>query len=72
MILNQIKRIRRSNMTEITFTTDEKEVLVQKLKRYLVDVEFLLDFFSKEIGVYHYNRGLKDAQDVFKSRVESE
>jgi len=68
-------------MTEIEFTRDEKEVLVHKLKRYLeqeldfqigqFDAEFLLNFFSKEIGVYHYNRGLKDAQDVFKSRVES-
>jgi len=31
----------------------------------------LLDFFSKKIGVYHYNRGLNDAQDIFKSSVES-
>ncbi len=68
-------------MTGMEFTRDEKEVLVQKLKRYLdqeldvqvgqFDAEFLLEFFSKEIGVYHYNRGLKDAQDVFKSKVES-
>jgi len=68
-------------MTEITFIEEEKAVLVQKLKRYLnqeldfeigqFDAEFLLDFFSKEIGVYHYNRGLNDAQDIFKSRVES-
>lgn len=68
-------------MTEIEFTEEEKSVLVQKLKRYFdqeldfeigqFDAEFLLDFFSKEIGVYHYNKGLKGAQDVFKSRVES-
>ncbi len=68
-------------MSEIEFSRDEKELLIQKLKRYLdqeldyeigqFDAEFLLDFFSKEIGVYHYNRGLKDAQDVFKSKVES-
>ena len=68
-------------MTGMEFTRDEKEVLVQKLKRYLdqeldfqvgqFDAEFLLEFFSKEIGVYHYNRGLKDAQDVFKSKVEN-
>ncbi len=67
-------------MSEIEFTGDEKAVLVHKLKRYLdqeldfeigqFDAEFLLDFFSKEIGVYHYNRGLKDAQDVFKSKIE--
>lgn len=68
-------------MAEIAFSQDEKELLVQKLKRYLADeldydigqfdAEFLLDFFSKEMGVYHYNRGLNDAQDIFKSRVES-
>lgn len=65
----------------IEFNEREKEVLVQKLKRYLdqeldveigqFDAEFLLDFISKEIGVYHYNRGLNDAQDIFKSRLES-
>ena len=68
-------------MSDITFNKEEKELLVQKLKRYLdqeldydmgqFDAEFLLDFISKEIGVYHYNRGLNDAQDIFKSRVES-
>ena len=66
---------------EIQFTQEEKDVLVHKLKHYLdqeldfdigqFDAEFLLEFFNKEIGVYHYNRGLKDAQDVFKSKVES-
>lgn len=65
---------------EIQFTQEEKALLVHKLKQYLeqeldfeigqFDAEFLLDFFNKEIGVYHYNRGLKDAQDVFKSKVE--
>ena len=66
---------------EIQFTQEEKDILVHKLKRYLdqeldfdigqFDAEFLLEFFNKEIGVYHYNRGLKDAQDIFKSKVES-
>lgn len=65
----------------IDFSPKEKEVLVDKLKHYFenelsqdigqFDAEFLLEFFSKEIGVYHYNKGLKDAQDIFKSRVES-
>jgi len=68
-------------LIEIAFTQEEKNILVYKLKRYLdqeldfqlgqFDAEFLLDFFSKEIGVYHYNRGLKDAQDVIKTKVES-
>ena len=65
----------------IEFTKEEKELLVQKLKHYFTneldeeigqfDAEFLLDFFGKEMGVYYYNRGLIDAQDIFKSRVDS-
>jgi len=65
----------------IEFTSQEKNVLVEKVKHYFenelsqdigqFDAEFLLEFFSKEIGVYHYNKGLKDAQDIFKSKVES-
>jgi uncharacterized protein (DUF2164 family) len=68
-------------MTEITFTPPEKERLVHKLKHYFTeeldqeigqfDAEFLLDFFGQELGVYYYNRGLNDAQDIFKSRMES-
>jgi len=52
----------------IEFTEEEKVVLVQKLKYYFTneldidigqfDAEFLLNFFSKEIGIYHYNKGL--------------
>ena len=68
-------------MSEIEFTKEEKEILVQKIKHYIFnelgheigqfDTEFLLDFFSKEIGVYFYNRGLSDAQIILKSRLES-
>ena len=66
---------------QIEFKKQEKELLVQKLKHYFTneldqeigqfDAEFLLDFFGKELGVYYYNRGLTDAQDIFKSRVDS-
>jgi len=68
-------------MGQIEFKEEEKAVLVQKIKVYFenelnqeigqFDAEFLLDFFSKEIGVYHYNKGLQDAQEVFRSRVDS-
>ena len=68
-------------MSQITFTEDEKSILVDKIKSYFenelsqdigqFDAEFLLAFFSKEIGGYHYNKGLRDAQDVFKERVDS-
>ena len=65
----------------IEFTKQEKELLVHKFKHYFTeeldqeigqfDAEFLLDFFGKEMGIYYYNRGLIDAQDIFKSRVDS-
>ena len=66
---------------QIKFKQEEKELMVQKLKQYFenelnqdigqFDAEFLLDFFSNEIGSYYYNRGLNDAQAIFKQRVES-
>jgi len=68
-------------MSQIEFTQREKELLVYKLKAYFnneldceigqFDAEFLLEFVSKEIGVYHYNKGLQDAQEIFKQKVES-
>ncbi|RUM77551.1 MAG: DUF2164 domain-containing protein [Sulfurovum sp.] len=68
-------------MSTIQFSTEEKASLVQKIKIYFndelgqdigqFDAEFLLDFMSEEIGVYHYNKGLRDAQNIFKSRVDS-
>jgi uncharacterized protein (DUF2164 family) len=68
-------------VSKIEFTKEENDVLVQKIKQYFsseldqeigqFDTEFLLEFFSKEIGVYFYNRGLSDAQVILKSRLES-
>jgi uncharacterized protein (DUF2164 family) len=68
-------------MSDIEFTNQEKESMVDKLQSYFekelsqdlgqFDAEFLLDFFSKEIGAYYYNRGLHDARVVFEERVQS-
>jgi len=68
-------------MSDIEFTNQEKESMVNKLQSYFereldqdigqFDAEFLLDFLSTEIGAYYYNRGLHDARAVFESRVES-
>ena len=68
-------------MQTIAFTQEQKDILVVKIKAYLAkeldvevgqfDAEFLLEFFSKEIGTYHYNKGLKDAQEMFLNRVDS-
>jgi uncharacterized protein (DUF2164 family) len=34
------------------------------------DVEFLVDFFTKEIGAFYYNRGLYDAQAALDKRLD--
>lgn len=66
-------------MSNIEFSKQEKEVIVTKIKGYFnqemdqelgqFDTEFLLDFFSQEIGSYYYNRGLHDAQALIESRL---
>lgn len=68
-------------MSEIEFSSEEKQILVQKIKDYFeselkqeigqFDAEFLLDFFAKEVGAYFYNRGLHDARDVFHATLDS-
>ncbi len=34
------------------------------------DAEFLLDFFSDDVGSFYYNRGLLDAQAVLHEKAE--
>jgi len=68
-------------MSEIKFSKNELQVLVPKIQRYVseeldkeigsFDAEFLLNFFSEELGSYFYNRGLYDAQAALDLRVES-
>ena len=68
-------------MSLIEFTKDEKKVIVNKIQLYFneeldqtigqFDAEFLLDFFSEEVGAYYYNRGLYDAQTILESKLES-
>ena len=67
-------------MSAIEFSNEEKETLVHKLSVYFLenfdqelgqfDGEFMLDFISKEIGPYYYNRGLFDARAILESRLE--
>lgn len=66
--------------SSISFSKAEKEQLIPKIKMYLkdeldqdignFDAEFLLDFFSEEVGAYFYNRGIRDALDTLDSRVD--
>lgn len=68
-------------MQKIEFTTGERETLVKKIQSYFQEeldqeigqfpAEFLLQFFTEEIGGYFYNRGLLDAQAVLEKRLDS-
>ena len=67
-------------MPDIQFSSDEKEVIVRRIKLYFMeelkqdigrfDAEFLLDFFAGEIGGYFYNRGLYDAQAILSGKMD--
>lgn len=68
-------------MQKIDFTTGERDTLVKKIQLYFHEeldqeigqfpAEFLLQFFTEEIGPYFYNRGLLDAQTVLEKRLDS-
>ncbi len=67
-------------MAEITFSKEEKALITKKIQLYFekelnqeigqFDAEFLLDFFSKDIGAFFYNRGLYDAQAILELKLE--
>lgn len=64
----------------INFSEEEKQDIVRKIQRYFdeelsqeigqFDAEFLLEFFTDEIGPYYYNRGLYDAQTIVDTRIQ--
>ena len=66
-------------MSDIEFNQHEKATMVAKLQKYFeaeldqtigqFDAEFLLDFFSDNIGAYYYNRGLTDARAIFEDQI---
>ena len=68
-------------MLKIEFTAAERETLVRKIQLYFHEeldqeigqfpAEFLLEFFTGEIGPYFYNRGLFDARAVLEKRMDS-
>lgn len=65
----------------IEFNDREKQLIVKKIQDYFVekldseityfDSEFLLEFFTREIGAYYYNRGLYDAQAILDEKLEN-
>jgi uncharacterized protein (DUF2164 family) len=67
-------------MKEIEFSPAEKTEIVGHIQHYFdteldqeigsLGAELLLDFFSKQIGSYYYNRGLYDAQALLVSKLD--
>ena len=68
-------------MADIEFSAEEKSLIVNKIQSYFdqelgqeiggFDAEFLLDFFSREVGAYYYNQGLNDAKGIIEERMGS-
>ena len=67
-------------MTEISFSSDEKQRLVALLQTYFdeemgqelgrFEAEFLLDFIARELGPRFYNQGIADAHSLVTSQLE--
>ncbi len=67
-------------MRKIECSDDEKKILTDKIRDFMREehdqdlgrfgAEFLLEFFSREIGPYYYNQGLYDARTVLMSKIE--
>lgn len=67
-------------MRAIEFSKDEKEILIEKVQGYFelelnqelgqFDAEFLIDFFSTNLGSYYYNRGLQNARIATRSKLD--
>ena len=68
-------------MSDIKFSKEEKQFLVNKIQAYFeqemnreigqFEAEFLLDFFSREVGAYYYNQGLSDARSLLAEKLET-
>ena len=68
-------------MSDIEFTKEEIDIITRKIQLYFTeeldqeigqfDAQFLLDFFTEEIGPYFYNRGLYDSQAILESKLET-
>ena len=67
-------------MAEITFSKEELAAITGRIQLYFreeldqelgqFDAQFLLEFFTEEIGGYFYNRGLYDAQALLNDKLE--
>ena len=67
-------------MPTIDLDSSVKAEIVSKIQKYFTEelqheiggfeAEFLLDFFSHQVGNYFYNQGLADALQAFEGKIE--
>ena len=67
-------------MTQIEIEPAAQEEIVARIQRYFLDelqqeigsfdAQFLLDFFSEQVGSFYYNQGLADALKTFDDKLE--
>jgi uncharacterized protein (DUF2164 family) len=67
-------------LSEVKIDDSVKKELVVKVQKYFdeelnqeigsFDAEFLLDFFSDQLGKFYYNQGLADALSAFEGKIE--
>ena len=68
------------NKKKFEFNSDEKRNMITSIQNYFekerdeeignLAADMILDFISNEIGVYFYNKGLKDAHDYIVDKAE--
>ncbi|TKI56573.1 DUF2164 domain-containing protein [Brevibacillus antibioticus] len=62
-------------------TREQMEYLVHQVQRYFkeersetlgnLETEELIDFFSKELGLFYYNQGVQDSRKLLMERMSS-
>ena len=67
-------------MSKIELDQTAKDEITKRLKDYLYeelnveigsfDAQYLLDFFSEQVGYQYYNQGLADALKAFEGKLE--
>lgn len=67
-------------MAIVNFSKQEHDAITEKIQEYFrkemdqeigqFDANFLLNFFTEEIGPYFYNSGLHDAQAILRRRMD--
>jgi uncharacterized protein (DUF2164 family) len=68
------------SLAKIKLDKEVKAEVVGKLQKYFTEelqqeiggfeAEFLLDFFSEQVGNYYYNQGLADSLKAFEHKIE--